>query len=84
MDQIAFTGPFEVLSRILDSTIHVIAKSEVPGPRQSRSNRRIMFGVNASGAGWTSAQRNQTLACLHTPYHFSLYSGTRYQEIEVI
>lgn len=30
MDQIDFTGPFEVLSRIPDSTIHVIAKTESP------------------------------------------------------
>ena len=32
MDQIDFTGPFEVLSRISDSIIHVIAKtkSQVP------------------------------------------------------
>ena len=32
MDQIDFTGPFEVLSRIPDSIIHVIAKtkSQVP------------------------------------------------------
>ena len=28
MDQIDFTGPFEVLSRIPDSTIHVIAKTK--------------------------------------------------------
>ena len=30
MDQIDFTGPFEVLSRIPDSTIHVIAKTSFP------------------------------------------------------
>jgi cyclohexyl-isocyanide hydratase len=30
MDQIDFTGPFEVLSRIPDSTIHVIAKTRNP------------------------------------------------------
>jgi cyclohexyl-isocyanide hydratase len=30
MDQIDFTGPFEVLSRIPDSTIHVIAKTRSP------------------------------------------------------
>ena len=30
MDQIDFTGPFEVLSRIPDSTIHVIAKTKSP------------------------------------------------------
>jgi cyclohexyl-isocyanide hydratase len=30
MDQIDFTGPFEVLSRIPDTTIHVIAKAESP------------------------------------------------------
>jgi cyclohexyl-isocyanide hydratase len=30
MDQIDFTGPYEVLSRIPDSTIHVIAKSTSP------------------------------------------------------
>jgi cyclohexyl-isocyanide hydratase len=30
MDQIDFTGPFEVLSRIQDSTIHVIAKTSFP------------------------------------------------------
>jgi len=28
MDQIDFTGPFEVLSRIPDATIHVIAKAK--------------------------------------------------------
>jgi cyclohexyl-isocyanide hydratase len=28
MDQIDFTGPFEVLSRIPNSTIHVIAKTK--------------------------------------------------------
>jgi hypothetical protein len=30
MDQIDFTGPFEVLSRIPNSTIHVIAKTKSP------------------------------------------------------
>ncbi|WP_148599012.1 DJ-1/PfpI family protein [Aquisphaera giovannonii] len=30
MDQIDFTGPFEVLSRLPDSTIHVLAKEEEP------------------------------------------------------
>ena len=30
MDQIDFTGPFEVLSRVPDSTIHVIAKTKSP------------------------------------------------------
>jgi cyclohexyl-isocyanide hydratase len=30
MDQIDFTGPFEVLSRIPDSTIHVMAKTQSP------------------------------------------------------
>jgi cyclohexyl-isocyanide hydratase len=30
MDQIDFTGPFEILSRIPDSTIHVIAKTNSP------------------------------------------------------
>jgi cyclohexyl-isocyanide hydratase len=30
MDQIDFTGPFEVLSRIPNSTIHVIAKTNSP------------------------------------------------------
>ena len=30
MDQIDFTGPFEVLSRIPDSTTHVIAKTKNP------------------------------------------------------
>jgi cyclohexyl-isocyanide hydratase len=30
VDQIDFTGPFEVLSRIPDSTIHVIAKAKSP------------------------------------------------------
>lgn len=30
MDQIDFTGPFEVLSRIPDSSIHVIAKTNSP------------------------------------------------------
>ena len=30
MDQIDFTGPFEVLSRIPDSTLHVIAKTKAP------------------------------------------------------
>src|SRR5215469_3285218 len=30
MDQIDFTGPFEVLSRIPDSTIHVMAKTNLP------------------------------------------------------
>lgn len=30
MDQIDFTGPFEVLSRIPDSTVHVLAKSRDP------------------------------------------------------
>jgi len=30
MDQIDFTGPFEVLSRIPDSTIHVMAKTKSP------------------------------------------------------
>lgn len=30
MDQIDFTGPFEVLSRIPDSTIHVMAKTRSP------------------------------------------------------
>jgi len=30
MDQIDFTGPSEVLSRIRDSTIHVIAKTSFP------------------------------------------------------
>jgi cyclohexyl-isocyanide hydratase len=30
MDQIDFTGPFEVLSRIPDSTIHAIAKTRFP------------------------------------------------------
>jgi cyclohexyl-isocyanide hydratase len=30
MDQIDFTGPFEVLSRIADSTIHVMAKTNLP------------------------------------------------------
>jgi cyclohexyl-isocyanide hydratase len=30
MDQIDFTGPFEVLSRISDSTLHVIAKTNSP------------------------------------------------------
>jgi cyclohexyl-isocyanide hydratase len=34
MDQIDFTGPFEVLSRIPDSTIHVIAKTK----SQARGN----------------------------------------------
>jgi cyclohexyl-isocyanide hydratase len=29
-DQIDFTGPFEVLSRIPNSTIHVIAKTKAP------------------------------------------------------
>jgi hypothetical protein len=35
MDQIDFTGPFEVLSRIPNSTIHVIAKNEIPNPGYS-------------------------------------------------
>jgi transcriptional regulator GlxA family with amidase domain len=30
MDQIHFTGPFEVLSRLPDSTLHVIAKMKSP------------------------------------------------------
>src|ERR1700740_2388165 len=30
MDQIDFTGPFEVLSRIPDSTIHILAKTTSP------------------------------------------------------
>lgn len=30
MDQIDFTGPFEVLSRLPDSTFHVVAKSRAP------------------------------------------------------
>lgn len=30
MDQIDFTGPFEVLSRIPDSTVHVMAKTQRP------------------------------------------------------
>jgi hypothetical protein len=29
-DQIDFTGPFEVLSRIPNSTVHVIAKTKIP------------------------------------------------------
>jgi len=32
VDQFDFTGPFEVLSRIPDSTIHVIGKSRAPVP----------------------------------------------------
>ena len=30
MDQADFTGPFEVLSRISDSTFHVLAKQNAP------------------------------------------------------
>jgi cyclohexyl-isocyanide hydratase len=30
LDQIDFTGPFEVLSRIPDSSFHVIAKTKSP------------------------------------------------------
>jgi hypothetical protein len=30
MDQIDFTGPFEVLSRISDSTVHVMPRRRLP------------------------------------------------------